>query len=132
MSHQVINAALALHLKALGKPTAYENATFEPTAGVLYLREAMLPAPTTNIGIALGSTRDYRGIYQVTVLAPRDAYKAAGYAAADEVSAHFARGLKLTTSSTIVLVMQNTIAPAFVSGDRWAIPVSIEYRALIK
>lgn len=131
MSHQIINAALAERLKLLGKPTAYENAAFEPVAGVLYLRENMLPIQTANIGIALGSTRDYRGIYQVTVMAPRDGYKAVGYAAADEVAAHFARGMKLVKSGVTVLVMQNTIAPAFVTGDRWAIPVSIDYRALI-
>lgn len=129
MSNQAINAALAARLQTLGISTAFENANFTPTAGVLYLEESFLPGETTPVGVASTSSDDFTGIYQITVLAPLDGTKGPGMTAAKQVAEHFPRGMRLThTSGQVVTILRTSQGPTFKRNDRWAIPVSIRYR----
>lgn len=130
MSDQAINAALAARLQALGLPTAFENAKFTPTAGVLYLEENYLPGETTSVGVASTSSDVFTGIYQVTVLAPLDGTKGPGMATAKQVAEHFPKGMRLTHASGLkVTILRASQGPGFKRNDRWAIPVSIRYRS---
>ena len=129
MSNQAIAAALATQLNTLDLPTQWENAPFTPTAGVVYVAEALLTGPTLSVGVGSTSSNEFGGIYQVTVYAPLGGTKGAGLAVAQDVADAFTKGLKLTYDGLTVIILRTSLAPAFPSGDRWAIPVSVTYRA---
>lgn len=131
MSNQTIAAALASRLSLLNLPTQYENSAFTPTAGAVYLSEAILPSTTLAVGLATTAADEYSGIYQVTVHAPKGGTKGPGMAAAKAVQDHFPRGLELLRDGIKVTVLRCSQAPGFVDGDRWLVPVSIDYRALV-
>ena len=65
-----IASALASRLNGVGIPIAFENAPFKPTAGVTYLREAVLFGDNSALGISRSDI--YTGVYQVDVMAPKD------------------------------------------------------------
>lgn len=127
MIEQKISAALATRLSTLGLPTQYENSQYSPVAGVTYLKEDLLPADNTSI--TLNQSTMHSGIYQVSVYAPKDANKGGGYAIAKQVLEKFERGLRLTYDGLTVTIMSASQSPAFISSDRWVVPVSIIYRA---
>lgn len=129
MSNQAIAAALATQLDTLNLPTQWENAPFTPTAGVVYVAEALLPGPTLSVGVAGASSDEFGGIYQVTVYAPLGGTKGAGAAVAKDVADAFPKASQLTYDGVTVHILRTSQAPAFTSGDRWAIPVSVTYRA---
>lgn len=129
MSNQAIAAALATQLDTLNLPTQWENAPFTPTADEVYVAEALLTGPTLSVGVAIASSDEFGGIYQVTVYAPLGGTKGAGLAVAQDVADAFTKGLKLTYDGLTVIILRTSQAPAFQSGDRWAIPVSVTYRA---
>lgn len=128
MSNQLIAAALAQRLSLLNMPTAYENAPFTPVAGQAFIAENFLPVTTLAVGIASTSADNYGGIYQVTVHAPKGGTKGAGFDMAQKVQDHFPRGLTLTYLGQSVTILRTSQGPSFVEGDRWLVPVSIEYR----
>ena len=130
MSQATISAALSARLNTVagGYQVQWENAPFTPPAGV-YLAEAFLPATTLAVGVSSASSDEYSGIYQVTVMAPKGATKGPARAAADAVLAHFPRGLELTRDNIKVTVLRSSMGPALMDGDRYAVPLSIEYRA---
>lgn len=129
MSNQAIAAALATQLNTVDLPTQWENAPFTPPAGEVYLAEALLPGPTLSVGISGASSDEFGGIYQVTVYAPLGGTKGAGLGAAKAVADAFPKAAQFTHDGTTVVVLRTSQAPAFNSGDRWAIPVSVTYRA---
>lgn len=131
MSNQTIAAALASRLAALALPTQYENSAFTPVAGVVYLSEALLPSTTVAVGVSTTSSDEFSGIYQVTVHAPKGGTKGPGMAAAKAIQDQFPRGLELVRDGIKVTVLRSSQAPGFIDGDRWLIPVSIDYRALV-
>ena len=129
MSNSKIAAALATQLDTLNLPTHWENSNFTPPAGQVYLSESLLQGLTIPIGISAGSTDELGGIYQVLVYAPMDAGKGGGRDAADTVAGAFQRGARLTYDGFTVTIQSVSQAAAFISGDRWVIPVSVSYRA---
>lgn len=129
MSHRKINAALSLHLSTLSYSIAYENAPFTPATG-LYLSENYLPATTSEVGIETGSTDDYTGLYQINVHAPRDGYKFEAYTVADEVAATFSRGTVLANEDITVRVQRVSQSSPLNDGDRFVIPVTVDWRSL--
>lgn len=129
MSNSKIAAALATKLNTLNLPTHWENSSFTPVAGQIYVSESLLQGSTIPIGIATGSSDELGGIYQVLVYAPMDAGKGAGRAVADTVSAAFQRGARLTYQGVTVTIQSVSQSAAFISGDRFVIPVSIAYRS---
>ena len=131
MSHRKISAALSTHLAAMPSlpSVSWENAPFEPVAGTVYLSENYLPATTTEVGIADDSSNQFIGVYQVSVHANSGDYKLEAQTLADNVTAHFARGTSLTYEGQSVRIEVSSIANALQEGDRYMIPVSINWRS---
>lgn len=129
MSEATVAAALAARLSTLGIPTQYENAPFTPTAGQTYLAEAFLPAERQAVGLA--KTDAIVGIYQVSVMAPKDGTKGPGYTAAKLVSALFPRGLRIERDGVTVTVMQVSQTSPMPMADRWMVPVRVEFKAYV-
>lgn len=127
-----IAAALALRLKSLTPAvrTQYENAPkITPVPTEPYLTEHYLPARTAPVGLAFDSSDNHAGVYQVTIYAPRDAYKAVGHTLIGALRTLFARGTFLSAEGLRVLVENTYAGNGQPIGDRWAIPVSVEWRA---
>ena len=130
MSNASIRAALATQLNTLGIPTAWENSNFTPPTGQVYLTEALLPNETLSIGVSSASSDDFGGIYQVLVNAPAGRGKGAAVAVAEQVVGAFVKGASLTYSGVTVRVLRSSQNPAIIDGERYVIPVSINYRAI--
>lgn len=132
MSQQAIRAAFESRLAAWAAArallVAWENVPFtEPTA--IYLRAAVLPAPTSSGDLA-GSHRAYRGVFQVSVVAPTNVGAGAAVALADELAAHFPVNLQLTAAGVTVSVLTPASAAAGLQSEtRYTVPVSLQYRA---
>lgn len=130
MSELKLRAALSAQLATLGLPTQYENAKFTPTAGVTYLVEQVIPASNTS-GIANSDSSRLTGIYQVTVMAPRETTKGEALAKAALIGAAFKRGMILSRDGQLVQVQRCEYGPTFIVGDRYALPVSVYYFASV-
>ena len=131
MSHRKISAALSTRLAAMPSlpSVAWENAPFTPVSGTVYLSESYLPATTTEVGIADYSSNQFIGVYQVSVYANSGDYKLEAQTLADSVAAHFSRGIALTYEGQKVRIEVSSIANALPEGDRYMIPVSINWRS---
>ena len=129
MINSKISAALATQLNTLGLPTHWENAKFIPPAGEIYLSESLLSGDTIAVGVSSAASDEFGGVYQVLVYAPADANKGPARATADDVAAAFQRGDRLVYDGVTVTIQRTTQNPAFMSGDRFVIPVSVTYRA---
>ena len=131
MSHRKISAALSTHLSAMPSLPAvsWENAPFDPVAGTVYLSEHYLPADTTEVGLADDSSSQFIGVYQVSIHANSGAYKLEAQVLADSITAHFERGTELTYEAQKVRIEVSSIASALQQGDRYMIPVSINWRS---
>lgn len=129
MINSKISAALATQLDTLDLPTHWENAKFIPPAGEIYLSETLLSGETLPVGVASAASDEFGGVYQVLVYAPADANKGPARSTADDVAAAFQRGDRLVYDDVTVTIQRTTQNPAFMSGDRFVIPVSVTYRA---
>jgi hypothetical protein len=111
--------------------TVYENTEYTPVSGTPYQRANLIPATPDNPTIG-GNHYMEQGIFQVTLCYPQKVGPGTAQARAEAVRAHFPRALKLT-KDTVSLTIGRTpaILPAYVEGDRYCIPVSIEYFAHI-
>lgn len=130
MINTKISAALAAQLNKVNLPTHWENAKFTPVADQIYLSESLLTGETLPLGVASTSSNEFGGVYQVLVYAPLDANKGPARSAADTVSSAFKRGKRLTFDGVTVTILRTSQSPAFVSGNRWVIPISVTYRAI--
>lgn len=131
MSLTKIGAALSTQLATLNIPTAWENSRFKPTAGQVYLAESLIAGNTIPVGIAAQASDEFGGVYQVLVYSPADAGKGIGRITADTVAGAFVRGARLVYDDVTVTILSTSQAAAFMSGDRWVVPVSVTYRAFI-
>jgi hypothetical protein len=129
MINTKISAALATQLNTLALPTHWENSKFVPDAGEIYLSESLLTGETLPVGIASAASDEFRGVYQVLVYAPMDANKGPARTTADNVASAFQRGARLVYDDVTVTIQRTTQNPAFASGDRFVIPISVTYRA---
>lgn len=127
-------AAMQAHLKtfatAKGLSIAYEGVTFKPDATKMHFADFLLPAQTDNP--SMGRThRRYEGIYQIDVDAPTGSNVVTLRTRANELAAHFHRGLTLTHSSGVkVLVTRDpSISPLIPDGGRMKRAVSVRYQA---
>jgi len=128
VSAKAITSALNAHLAAMADrpPTAWPNATFDPPSG-LYIRVDGLPRETDAPMLGDDSALDYGGIYQITVMTPLGGYEAAALDAVEQITDHFHRG----DIGDGVRIRKTSVAPALKDGNRWAIPVSVYYRAIL-
>lgn len=109
---------------------AWPNVSFTPAADP-YLTSFNLPAETSTLGLSIGSSDDYSGIFQVDVRCPKGSGSNDSRTITNNVMAEFSKGSEQTANTTTVLIEQSWASGAFDIGDAWfSIPVSIRYRAI--
>jgi uncharacterized protein DUF4128 len=117
----------AAHSPALS--IAYQNKPFTPVTGTAYLKAILLPADTSSEDLA-GTLRTYRGVFQVSVVAPINTGPGAAESIADELVALFVHNARLTaTGFTVQQITPATQAAALQDASSYIVPVSFEYRA---
>lgn len=108
---------------------AYQNRPFTPVTGTLYLKAILLPADTASDDLA-GALRTYRGVFQVSVMAPINAGPGLAETIGDELVALFVMNARLTASGfTVQQITPATQAAALQDEKNYIVPVSFEYRA---
>jgi len=134
MSNKLCRKAIELRLatwaaaRVPALPIAWENVPFTPPAGA-HLRVYLLPANTSSPDLA-GAGRTYRGVYQVSVVAPINAGPGAVEAIADELAALFPLNLRVTvTGLTLQVITPVTAAQGAQDATNFIVPVSFQYRA---
>lgn len=129
MSIVKISAAFEKKLKALDLtfPTANENASFTPVTGTAYQRTRLLPSQPENPTIGGNHYREV-GFYEIVLFYPVNTNRGTAQAKAEAIKAHFSRGTAMTENGiTVVVARTPNISPAITDGDRYAIPISINY-----
>jgi len=132
MSIAAIRAALETRLLAMTPTigTAPENNQFTPTPGAPYQRMDLLPGSPENP--AYGTYYREVGVFQVTLCYPQNGGPGAAQARAAMIRDWFKRGSTLVASGIEVTVRRTpAIGPGFQDGDRFCIPVSIDYFASV-
>lgn len=112
-------------------PIAWQNKSFTPPSSGSYLRAFILPAPTESHDLK-GDHRKYSGVFQVSVVAPRDTGPGAAEAIAEEIAALFPMSLRMAIASPafdLILASPMQIARGIDEPDRYVVPVSAQYRA---
>ena len=133
MSLQIVRKALEKHLATLlpALSIAYENVTFQPVAGVAYMRVNLLPnTPDNNTQGA--AVYWERGLFQVTLAYPAGTGPAAADTQAQALRTHYKRGTSmLETGVTVIVTETPRVSPGFIDGDRFSVPISIPFQAQI-
>lgn len=127
----IVNArnALLARLATLTPPvsTAFENQAFTPTAGTPYQTVTLLPNTPDNPSMGSSYYREV-GLLQVSLCYPTNKGSGDALARAQLLRDHFPRGLTLTSGGdTIIVRLTPSIAPAFTQGDRYIVPVTIDW-----
>jgi hypothetical protein len=130
MSIAAIRKALEVKLAAMTPTvaTVYENTEYTPVSGTPYQRANLLPAEPDNSTMGATYYRE-QGIFQVTLCYPTKVGPANAQSRADLLKTHFNRGTTMEKDGLTVIVMRTpAILPAYIDGDRYCIPVSIQYQ----
>ncbi|MGY3265801.1 phage tail terminator-like protein [Lysobacter sp. HA35] len=132
MSNALVRAALETRLatwaaaRTPALPVAFENAKAGPA--LPYLRVNLLRATTTSATLD-GAHRAYRGLLQVSIVAPIDAGPGVAEGIADEIAALFPVNQAMTASGlTVRTIGPASVAPALQHESDYTVPVSIPYR----
>lgn len=129
MSQSTIRAALESVLASL-KPdidTAWQNVPYTPITGRPYQAAYLLPAESENYSMG-DSSRQERGIFQVSLMYPPGQGTAAAGARAEAIAALFHRGASLTKDGITVQIERTPeIADGRADDDRWMVPVKIRW-----
>lgn len=127
-----ISAALDSRLNTMTSlpPVAWENKSYDPTLGTLYLRPTLIPADTIQATLGDSGTDQNSGIYQIDVFAEAGQGKNAAVVMADNIASHFKRGTDLTYNSRTVRIRSVSRQVAVNNADGWyQIPIEINYIA---
>ena len=125
-----IDAALDGRLGSMAglPPVAWENKSYTPAMGTLYLRPTSLPGTNTQSSLGTNGQDNAIGIYQVDVMAKPGTGKKASTMMADNIADHFKRGTKLTYNGCSVRIKGASRKAGRKTGDGWyMVPVEIEY-----
>lgn len=135
MSQKAIRAALEERLAAWAAArapalrVAWENAQFAPQASEVFLRAFVLPASTTSETLD-GAHRAFRGVFQVSIVAPVNRGPGVAAGIADEIAALFPNNLRIAGAGvTVHVTAPASVAPALIDESLYTVPVSIPYRA---
>jgi hypothetical protein len=124
-----IQAALDTKLATLSPstPTAWENKTYTPTKGTLWIRPTNLPGDTEQAGLGDSGEDMTIGVYQVDVFAPAGKGRKVAQQKADAIANLFKRGTDLTYNSRTVRI-NSVSSGAARNDDGWYhLPVIISY-----
>lgn len=131
MSQSDIRIALEKELIRLDStfPIAISNVKFKPTSGVSYQSCKVIPQTVENPTYGDNFHRE-NGVFQIMLCFVL--YEGEGdiLLKADEVKEWFYRGKSITQGTTTVTIRTTpTIGTAYVTEDRYCIPISIFYYA---
>ena len=106
----------------------YENIEATPNDEI-YLKSNILPAITTCVDLD-GESRIYKGIYQVSVVAPINAGKSRSQQIVESIIKHFQLNIELKKSAFSLYINSVPSAyPAITDKTTYTIPISMNYRA---
>lgn len=111
-------------------PIAWQNKSFDPPAST-YLRAFIIPAKTESDDLE-GDHRKFTGLFQVSIVGPRDTGPGAAEAIAEEIAVLFPNALSLTIASPafeLLMISPMSVAKGIDDADRYVVPVSANYRA---
>lgn len=124
-----IQAALDTRLNSLsGSPSiAWENTSYTPTLGTLYLRPTMLPAESIPATLSTSGTDENTGIYQIDIFAEAGTGYSEIVTMADAIADHFKPVTELTYNSRTVRCIKAFRSSAQTIDGWYQIPVEISY-----
>jgi len=131
MSTVSIRAALETKLATMAPAlaTAYENIAYTPIAGTAYQAPYLMPAEPDNPTMGDDFHRE-QGVFQISLFYPIQAGPGAAEARAELIKTAFARGQSMTAGGVTVRISKTPyIGQGRVDGDRWMVPVKIQYFA---
>lgn len=124
----LLESRLALFAAARSLPVAWENAGLDQPAGQ-YLRFNLLKAPTDSSDLA-GAHREYSGVCQISVFAPKGIGPSAAESLAVDIAELFPLNLRLADGDFAVHVITPCSEGPSLPGDtHFMVPVSFTYRA---
>lgn len=123
-----IHQALSTALNSLAMPTEWENTAFVQPAGS-YLRETFKPAPRVASALGTDAPNRVTGVYLIDIFT----FAGNGWKDADDIfiliAAAYPRGATLTQGATQVRIVRCYRSGGLVEGDRYHVPVTVEFRA---
>jgi len=124
-----IQAALDTKLNTISPAvaTAWENKTYKPVKGTLYIRPTNLPGDTVQAGLGDTGEDNTIGVYQVDVFAPGGKGKKAAVDQADTIANLFKRGTDMVYNSRTVRVQSVSRGSARNDDGWYHLPVVINY-----
>ena len=130
MTETDIHSALRSQFATITEyPLAFEDVPYTPTEGTLYLQETFLPSEVFRVGLETSPTKEFRGIYQISIIAPVGKGKAPTYTARDVIYSYF--NMDMVLDDLVRIRKVYTSSP--VIGDAWTLtPVTIDYTAYMK
>jgi hypothetical protein len=131
MSITAVRAALETKLSAMtpALAIAWENAPYTPVAGTPYQAAYLLPATPDNPTMGDSFYRE-QGIFQVSLFYPLQAGPKAAADRAELIRTTFKRGTSMVSGTVTVRVARTPeIGQGRVDGDRWHVPVKIQWFA---
>lgn len=114
-------------------PVAWENVKYSPPSdGGPYAAVFLLPATPENPTFGDAFHRDI-GLMQITLSYPVNGGAGRSYAKAEEIRDLFKRGYSFTSGGyTVIVAKTPTIGPGVTQGDRYVLPVRVQYFANIQ
>lgn len=128
----IISELLESHLytiaNQLNLQIVYENIAATPNDEI-YLKSNILPAITTSFDLD-GESRIYKGVYQVSVVAPINTGKSRSQQIVESIIKHFQLNLELKKGNLSLYINSVPSAyPAITDKTTYTIPISMNYRA---
>jgi len=126
-----ISAALDGHLNTMASvpPIAWENKTYKPVKGTLYIRPTLLPGNTVGATLSTAGTDEHVGIYQIDVISEATKGKNAAIVMADLVADRFKPVTEITYSGVTVRAVTVSRGAGVVESGWYKIPVTVRYLA---
>lgn len=124
----ILESRLSAWAQAKPIPMAVQNFAFDPVDGV-FLSFSIIPAETGSEDEE-GAHRLYTGIFQVSVVMPKNKGTSEAETIAEELDALFPKNLRLEDDGFVVTIIRPMSAGPLISeSDKATLPVYCAYRA---
>lgn len=111
-------------------PVVTEGQDFDPNPDNGYIREFVLSAGESTVGLENTSSDDSSGIYQIDVLTPRKRTKWANLAVCDTIKKGFPKGRHISRNNQYVIVVDVSMSNTFIEDAYIRHSLSVEYRVV--
>lgn len=126
---KVLENTAAVWATASGLTVAWENVSFAPLVTAPYARSSLIPGRTISHMLD-GSHRAYIGVYQITLVLPRNTGPKMLEDLASSLDQYFTTSAPLVDGSTKVFITNPmSVGPANPESDLYEVPVSCTYRS---